>query len=175
MEAEVEVQTPMAVAASMVAMVAMVVTSEAAVWEDGHQQLQRARRDDCVLWTDDGGGGSSWDRCGRCMAALPTPRRAGRRADGGWSRRCTTVGCCHLSLLTGGASTRHTQLTGQRGTVLLGHGSKDWQTTPCVSQRVGDSNRNSVVQWLSVFLRILPSQPAAAQHNAVLRASGVVH
>ena len=108
MEVEVEVQMWMAVAAFMVAMVAMVVTLEGAVWEAAHQQLQRARRDDCVLWTDDGGGGSSWDRCGRCMAALPTPRRAGRRADGGWSRYYTTVGCCRLACAwTDGASRQH--------------------------------------------------------------------
>ena len=79
-EAEVEVvlkvQTSMVVSAGMEAIVAIVVTVEAVVCEAGHQQLQRARRDDCVLWTDDECACSSWDRCGRYMAVRPAPRLA---------------------------------------------------------------------------------------------------
>ncbi len=63
--------------------------------------------------------------------------------------------------------------TGQRVSCFR-HARRTPRTTP-LSQRVDDSSSNSVVQWPSVFSRIHPSHPAAAQHDAVLRASGVVH
>ncbi len=63
--------------------------------------------------------------------------------------------------------------TGQRGRAP-GMEAKDGKHTP-LSQRVGDSTSNSAVLLPSLSAPILRSHPAAAQHDSVLRASGVVH
>ena len=54
-------------------------------------------------------------------------------------------------------------VTGQRGRAP-GMGAHNGKHPP-LSQRVADSTSNSYVQALSVFMRILPSLPAATQQN----------
>ena len=121
-EGEVELMEESAVAAVAGVMVVVrttvrpAVMTEAAVWVAAHRQLQRVRRAGCgLVAVSVGCACSSWDRCGRCMAVQPVPHPAGRRADGGWNQRCTTIGYCHLAS-TGSASTRHTPvLDSERG------------------------------------------------------------
>ena len=98
MEVDVVEEAAVAAVAGMMVAVRTAVMTEAAVWVAAHQQLQRVRRAGCgLVAVSDGCACSSWDKCGRCMAAQLVPHRAGRRADGGWTQRCTTVGCCHLA------------------------------------------------------------------------------
>ena len=52
--------------------------------------------------------------------------------------------------------------------------AKDGKYTP-LSQRVGDSTSNSAVLLLSLSAPIRRSLSVAAQYDAVLRVSGVVH
>ena len=101
-------EVKVAVMAGPVVTVTMAVMAEAVMWEGARRQPQQADRADRGAVADDGGEGSSWDRCDRCMAVLPAPRPAGQRAAGGWSRPCTTVGLCHLAS-RGCPSTLHTQ------------------------------------------------------------------
>ena len=81
-------------------------------------------------------------------------------ADGGWSRRCTTVGCCHFAS-SGCLCTLHA--AGCRlVTITSNH-------TP-LAQVFDGSTSNNRVQALSVSKRILPSLPAAAQQKTYIDA-----
>ena len=107
MEVDVVEEAAVATVAGMMVVVKTAGMTEAVVWVAAHQQLQRGRRADCgLVAVSDGCACSSLDRCGRCMAVQPVPHPAGRRADGGWTPRCTTICCCHLAS-TGCLSTLH--------------------------------------------------------------------
>ena len=106
MEVEVEVEVEVVVVAVVAVVATVRMAVRKAVWETVRRQPQRVRRAGCVVVADDGGEGSSWDRCGRCMTVQPVPHRAVRRVDGGWTSRCTTVACRCLSS-TGCSSTLH--------------------------------------------------------------------
>jgi hypothetical protein len=80
------------------------------------RRLPTVRRAGCAVRLHVGGCAcSSWDRCGRCMSEPSASHRAGRRADDGWTRRCTTVGRCRLSSTGGVSIPRSPQLDSERG------------------------------------------------------------
>ena len=107
------------------------------------------------------------------MAAQPAPRRGGRRADGGWSRRCTTVGCCHRAWTSSPSTPRS---HGRGNDSLAAQACFPYAAVPRRTRSVSETgSSNTVVQWLSVSTRILQSHPAAALYDAVVRASGVVY
>ena len=145
----------------------LVVLVQATMWEAGHQQLRRDHRADCELQADDGCVCSSWDRCDCCTPAQPTLRRADRRATGGWTQRCTTIGCCHLV---------STDSTTANGTTRQGIRHVDnQQQSLAVFTRVVGGTSNSYVSAQGLSTPILPSLSCTAQRNTVLRARDVVH
>ena len=75
-EVEVGVAVSGAAATARMAVMEEAVKDDAVVWVAARQRLRRARRADREAAPDDGDEGSSWDRCGCCMAAQPAPRRA---------------------------------------------------------------------------------------------------